>query len=251
MNLDLIIPSFRRAKLITTHKLLREGEYYFCIPESDLPEYRKVLPMEALIIHPDDVIGLPAKYNWLIREYQNKKKVDCFFMDDDLTSVVRRWHVKGDAKLTPDKIHAVICNCCKMAEDVGAYLFGFSERASPVMFQDSNPFAFRGFVPSKSFGFRYGHSLVFDERLLVRAEYDISLLNAFKYRILMKDQRFSFVNDQDVREGGIAFYRTSARMEETYKLLRKKYGDAICLTGGMKKGRYADDIFYNLTINLP
>ena len=248
----IIVPSFRRAKLMTTHRLLPDGEFYVSVPESDVPEYRNLFAEDRLIVHPDSVIGLPPKYNWLSAEFQNKEKVDCFYMDDDLTSVNRVWPQKSsNVKLSPRELVDAICNCCNMAEDVGAFLYGFNERASPLMFSDRDPFSFRGMVCSRSMGLRYGHGLIIDERLHVRGEYDISLLNAFRYRIVAKDMRFSFVNDQEMRTGGLAHYRNAERMRSSYELLRQKYGNAVCLSGGMKKGKYADDIFYNVTMSLP
>ena len=41
-------------------------------------------------------------------------------------------------------------------------------------------------------GFRRGHGLRFDERIVAKNDFDIAAMNALRHRICLKDYRYTF-----------------------------------------------------------
>ena len=65
MSVRVIIPSFRRADIICTHKLL--DDYEVCIPEEERDAYVKAgVPADKLLLHPNNLIGITKKRNWIL-----------------------------------------------------------------------------------------------------------------------------------------------------------------------------------------
>ena len=77
-SLKIVICSHKRPARVTTQYLVKDC--IIVIPESQYPEYKEANPNTEIVTHPDSVVGLPPKRQWIMDYFG-----DVFMLDDDLT----------------------------------------------------------------------------------------------------------------------------------------------------------------------
>lgn len=249
--MKIAIPSHRRAATITTHRLL--NNYVVCVPESQEAEYRAVT--DHIVTHPDTVIGLTPKLNWMLDHLSDGDGL--IILDDDLEYLCRCHGDKTEAaarKITdPALVEAVLFQTWQLAADLGAFFFGWESTEITIRYYSGlEPFKATGFINGCAMGFRAGHGLRFDERIVAKNDYDICALNAFRHHILFKDTRFAFCQRATFTgAGGQSHYRNSETERRDVAILREKYGDVIQVgrQGGTRKRDYAGAV--KVTLKLP
>ena len=119
-------------------------------------------------------------------------------------------------------------------------------------FSGHKPFALTGLVNGSCMGFVYGHGLRFNERIVAKEDYDVSLLNAYKHRKCFRDLRYAFAQkDTFCNPGGQSARRNSITEQSDLKILQRKYGCAVLQKrlGGTRKQEYAG--ICKVVLNLP
>jgi hypothetical protein len=218
-----IIVSHKRANRVTTTKFVKDCA--ICIPESQKKEYEKYNDCE-IITHPDTVIGLSPKRQWIYETYG-----DCFQIDDDVVGVNRvyapsKYH---KSKLEPNEISDYIDDLYELSKEIGCNLFGFNRSANPVGYNGAKPIDFNKYITGGAFGIIKTDELFFpDFPTFVGEDYWISALNAHYHRKSLIDQRIAFgFAETEANTGGVADYRTEAKRRETYLYLKQHFGNAI------------------------
>src|SRR6202022_2172484 len=103
------------------------------------------------------------------------------FIDDDIQSVQRCFTEKGAPAPIRDPIliESIIENTTRLARDVGAYYFGWEASNGALRyFTGLKPFALTGYINGCAMGFRRGHGLRFDERIVAKNDFDMAAQNA-------------------------------------------------------------------------
>ena len=77
MQLRIVIPSHKRHDRVFAKKLVNDP--IICVAESQADLYRQFNPDCEIVTHPDDVIGLIPKRNWMAKHFKN-----LFMLDDDV-----------------------------------------------------------------------------------------------------------------------------------------------------------------------
>lgn len=238
---------------MTTHRLLPSAQV--CIPESQLDSYLAILPASAppVLTHPDSVRGLTPKLNWILDRFATD---DVVFVDDDIASLQRCFVTPGEEATIrdPQLIEAIIANTLTLARDVGAYYFGWEASNGALRYYTGlKPFMLTGYINGCAMGFRAGHSLRFDERIVAKNDFDIAAQNAWRHRLCLKDTRYTFCQKETfVGKGGQAAYRTSLTEKRDVELLRRKWGDATFPAGGHSGTRKRDYAgAQKITMHLP
>lgn len=245
----MVIPSMGRPKKVLTSRL--QPDALVCVPKSQAKEYGGI---GDLLIHPDAVKGLSAKRNWILDKFSNEDFV--IMLDDDLVSLRKLFCAPGETdqnEKCPRYISDVLQNCAQMGKEAGCYLFGFEPSESSCLhYSGHKPFGLTGLVNGSALGFICGHKLRFDERIVAKEDYDISLLNAHKHRKCFRDLRYAFAQkDTFHNPGGQCAFRNSITEEADFKILQRKYGNAILRKqlGGTRKTKYAG--ICKVVLNLP
>lgn len=221
MDCKIIIPSKGRSKNVLTTKMVDNA--IICVAESEKNEYSIYNTNNEIITHPDDIIGLSNKRNW-IRNYFG----DVFMLDDDCTMLRRLYTDKNEAsKTTPQETYMLIQNIYHCAIDSGAFLFGFNHSNAPMFFNAHKPIQLTGYIPGHAIGVRKENKLHFGHSTAVE-DYFISGINAYFYRIIWKDNRFYVVQkDTFCNVGGLSYYRTMESEKNDTEYLKKMFGDSI------------------------
>lgn len=77
MQLRIVIPSHKRHDRVFAKKLVNDP--IICVAESQADLYRQFNPDCEIVTHPDDVVGLIPKRNWMAKHFRN-----LFMLDDDV-----------------------------------------------------------------------------------------------------------------------------------------------------------------------
>lgn len=239
---------------MTTHRLLPSA--VVAVPESQLASYKPIASPRGgtiqVLTHPDSVKGLTPKLNWLLDRFASE---DVVFVDDDITSVQRCFVEKGeDATIRdPQLIEEIIRATAVLAADVGAYYFGWEASNGALRYYTGlKPIMLTGYINGCAMGFRRGHGLRFDERIVAKNDYDMAAQNARRHRICLKNCRYTFVQKETfVGRGGQAAFRSSQTEKRDVELLRRKWGDVFRMGGhsGTRKRDYAGAV--KITMHLP
>lgn len=237
---------------MTTHRLINNFEV--CVPESQRHEYELVVGKERVITHPDTVRGLTPKLNWMFDNCPDDHAV--VFLDDDLVGITRCFVPQGSSNTSennPEVVEEIIAATAQLAEDAGAFMFGWETSVSTILYYDGlAPFALTGYINGCAMGYMNGHGLRFDERIVAKNDYDICLLNAWKHRVCFKDLRYAFSQKETFTgAGGQSAHRNSETEKRDVQLLIEKYGDVIKIgaKSGVRKRDYAGA--QKVTLRLP
>ena len=221
-DIKIVIPSHKRWSRVRTTSAVYGAA--LCVEESQADLYRKCNPGIEIITHPDAVIGLTRKRDWMIRNIG-----DVFMLDDDIDHLSRIYTEKGEGTVVdPDSAYEVIQMTAHAARQAGAYLFGFSSSPTPISYNSLNPIQLSGYVTGCAHGVLAGSKLWYNGDIHCNEDYWISLLNAHYHRLIWKDTRFYWAQkDTFVNRGGLAEFRNVENEEKDFNLLRKVFGPVV------------------------
>ena len=133
MPCKIVIPSHKRHDRVFAKKLVNDP--IVCVAESQADLYREFNPDCEIVTHPDDIIGLIPKRNWMARYFG-----ELFMLDDDVHACKTLYAEKGESGRVKDKdkITRIILSLHEMASLMDIHLFGFTSRISPVMYNETS-----------------------------------------------------------------------------------------------------------------
>ncbi len=195
------------------------------VPFDEKEKYEEHNQDVNVLVTPEEVNGITATKQWML------KNIGTWFSVDDDIWCVKKMYEDNAAESSvndPDMIRDIIQRCCYMAEEKGAYMFGFTKERNPLMYVSHNPFKFSGYMNSSHFGVIAGSKLWYNLEMNEGEDHWLSCLNAFEHRFFLMDTRYSFyTKDNFVAEGGCNSYRTLDSMKKNTLLLRKTFGSVV------------------------
>jgi hypothetical protein len=220
----IVCPSHGRAANVKVLRLI--PDIPLCVAESQEPLYREHHPDAEYIVHPDELIGIAPKRQWLLDRYG-----DVFMLDDDVTKMQDLSQAPGEqmSVTDPDKVRSIIYRLFDQAEQMGAFLVGFNNFAHPAAYRPQRPFGLTGGIAGRAIGLRTGSKLFFPQNaLLMTDDVYVSALNAYFHRYCLRDERYCLSAPGCWgNEGGMAVHRTWARMIENNELLVRMFGPDV------------------------
>jgi hypothetical protein len=226
----IVIPSHKRATRVRTSSVVANAA--ICVPKAQADLYKRCNPGIEVVQHPDDVIGLARKRDWIVKHFKN-----VFMLDDDIDGMRRLYSDREDATLVePLLAYDIIQATALAAKEAGAFLYGFSHSPTPVSFNSLNPIKLTGYVTGCAHGVLEGSKLWYNPEIICNEDYWISLLNAYHHRMLYKDTRYYFdQKDTFVNAGGLAEFRNVDAERKDFELLHRTFGDAVYIGDKRRK----------------
>jgi hypothetical protein len=220
-QVTIVCPTHGRAGEVTAFKTFGP-QLLLCVAESQAPLYKEAYPDCNLDVHPDSVKGLGPKVRWMQEKYGSY-----FRVDDDADYMID--HTAGGEKVKDWKLaQALVHRLADQAEQMGAFMFGFTELARPVYYSGHQPFKVAGEIEGGKCGFLKGHSIWWPEDCSFIDDIWACGLNAFHHRYCLIDMRYAIPTIVG-QKGGLAAYRTRSKVWEKAEVLRAAFGDAIKL----------------------
>jgi hypothetical protein len=224
----IVSPSHGRAGSVKVTRLL--PDIPLCVPASQAAAYRESNPENELIVHPDTLVGLSPKRQWLCDRYG-----DVFMLDDDMTAMYDLMRKAGEPMRVndPQVVRDLIFRLFDQAEQMGAYLVGFSNFSNPTASRPQEPFELTGFVTGGALGVRAGGKLFFPDRMMITDDLFVSGLNAHHHRFCLRDCRYAFTSPGTWKnEGGMNVHRSWVALLENNALMVELFGEAIVKKNG-------------------
>jgi hypothetical protein len=221
-DVKIIIPSHKRATRVRTTSAIYGAA--LCVEESQADLYKKCNPGIEIITHPDTVIGLARKRDWIIKNVGS-----CFMLDDDIDYLTRIYTEKGEeSHVHPATAYDIVQMTAHAAHQAGAFLYGFSSSPTPISYNSLNPISLSGYVTGCAHGVLAGSKLWYNPDIICNEDYWISLLNAHHHRLIWKDTRYYWAQkDTFVNRGGLAEFRNVDAEEKDFNLLKRVFGEVV------------------------
>lgn len=225
-EIPIFIPSKGRAGMVTTHKHFWPVQ--LCIAESEKDAYAAAHPEIPIVTHPDSIVGLKAKWNWMYAELGS-----FFSIDDDAGALIWLGMGPGEpqTKYSKEIAYEIVQATADVAKQMGSYLFSFGRHSDPRNFRPQNPMGLSGAMSLQGcFGWLAGSKLYFpDDPYFPFGDYFISALNAYHHRFLFRDDRYAILHTQKTFQGtgGGSFFRNSYHMERGAKEMMRLFGDSV------------------------
>ena len=233
MSLPIVIPSHKRHDKVFAKKLVLNP--IICVAESQADLYRQFNPECEIVTHPDDVIGLIPKRNWMAKHFG-----ELFMIDDDVHAVKNLVVEKGEPGVIrdPEKVTEIINSLYELACMLDVHLFGFTSRISPVMYDESGFYSLSKMITGCSYGVRYNKNVWWNEEIKLKEDFWISCYMKYKERRILTDLRYNFSQKSTfVNAGGLAAFRNQEEERRSILFIKKNFGDSIQLKGATNNGK--------------
>lgn len=219
-EIKIVIPSHRRAGDVITTKIVQSA--ILCVSKSQTAEYKEKNPGIEIVTHPDSIVGLPRKRQWIYDYFK-----DCWMLDDDLLAIKKVYD--DDYDLTPGQVTRNLRNIYELACDLDVFLFGISKNPRPIQYYSHMPILLTGFISGGAFGIREPkRSKLYFNPLILNNDFWISLLNAHINRKCLIDTRFALIQKDTFKsKGGNSEYLSKEGFQKSYNELKRSFGDAV------------------------
>jgi hypothetical protein len=226
VKLEIVIPSHARPRLAATAAALFPDPL-ICVARDEEKSYRGVLPRARIIAHPN-IKGLPNIRQWIM----DTVKADAVFMvDDDIYECRSLVPMPPHQVEDPEAVFEIVRNCALNAREAGTICFWFLPKSDPRIYHCDYPFQLTGTYKGWVQGFwrkEFNEHIRFDSNIKIKANIDVSLRIARRYKFLWCDCRYAFNPAAHMNAaGGLSSQRTEAALEADYAYLRKKFGAVI------------------------
>jgi len=199
-----------------------------CVEESQKQAYQENYPDTEIVTHPDSVIGLAMKYQWM---YENFKNIA--IIADDIDTLRRNYLADNKGKkdiIDSETAYNIIQATAKTAQNMGVYLSALSKESNPLTYSGHNPFKLTGLASGGVLILLEGWKhFKLSPRCISGLDYYMSGLNAHYNRRLFIDNRYSVVCKEGtfISKGGMAEHRSVETEKKDMEFLKELFGDAI------------------------
>lgn len=246
MPLKIVIPSHKRHDRVLSKKLVVDP--IICVAKSQEDIYREYNPDCEIVTHPDSVVGLIPKRNWMAKYFN-----ELFMLDDDVNQFRRLYIEKEEKAAIKDKvvITKLINELYELACMLDVHVFGFTNKTTPVMYPEEKYFSLTNAITGCAYGVRYNTNVWWNEYLKLKEDFWISCYMKYKERKILTDQRYNFTQkDTFCNSGGLASIRNQAEERRNILELKKYFGNAVSLKKEHFNGRdkIIDKVKYNISV---
>lgn len=232
--MEIVIVSRKRSHICfkTSFKLFPDAKVSVAEEEAE-DYYLAGIPREHLLVHPNDVVGISKKRNWVLK---NVKDETCVMVDDDCELIMALVGERPRRIRDPHAIRQILENLESCAKAVGAHMFAMNQAWDIRKYNQFKPFSFVGY-PAGLVGI-IGREVWYDENQRVHDDVDFAMQQVAKYRIVWIDDRFGYVQRIQTTKmsGGCQGLNTEAVDRKERMYLKKKWGIYYVMGEWAKQG---------------
>lgn len=224
MRISINIPTYKRAKMCDTFKILPKATYW--VHEFEVEEYEKSNPKMKIGVLPDKIKGNIARVRNYIIEETLPGNSGTILIDDD----VKRIGYHEDTEryyLEPEEIPEMIDNYSELCKEWGLYMWGIQVNPDPQCYREYTPFSTLSYISGSFCCFLQGFEPRHDERFSLKEDYDISLQAINQYRGILRVNKYFYEKKGAEQIGGCAQYRNIDKEVGQIKALQAKWGKSI------------------------
>ena len=250
-ELNIVIPSYKRWENLPGYDYFYTAKYI--VPESQYEKYIEGRDKKRFIAIPDNEDGnIVKKRNWILKNIPRP----LIMIDDDVKRMTmceggeyfkKHGRTKQMIELTPEEAENVFINAANLAYEWGCLLFGFNLNTDGRNYQQYKPFSLTQPILGPCCG-HLEHDLLYDEKLDLKEDYDISIQALNKYRKILRFNKYAVDAEHKDNKGGCVSYRTLEKEEKACKAIEQKWGTKI-IHYNTKNGKYTS--YLNGIVNIP
>ena len=147
-------------------------------------------------------------------------------IDDDMEGLYR-WYRGREVKISAGEFMWVLEKYSLMAREMGAFFWGVNCNSDRKVYREYTPFSTTSHIGGPFQIFLRDGGLRYDERLPLKEDYDMTLQQLHKYRVVLRANAYHYKVKQSEQTGGCAASRNLVREREQFELLQKKWGSKI------------------------
>lgn len=190
------------------------------MPSNEVEQYQHTgLPIDTI---PPEIVGLGPVRNWVLDNYQEETIV---MIDDDITNLWCTCRESGYAVKDPDAIDALLRSTALLAKDLGTSCFGYQQAWDVRKYRPSQPFSFTSWVGGVIGVIGRKYRFMENQKFKVDIDYCLQVLQGD--RVVLRENRYSFVQVRNMNTGGNSKYRTKEAVEIEFNRLKRKWGKYI------------------------
>lgn len=253
MNISVCCPSYRRSYVETLEYLP------FCrvyVDGSEYEDYVKSNPEGSNIIRCQDGVqgNLCRVRNYILDQEFGSGMDVVLIIDDDLKGVYF-WEKKKAKLVTKEMFIPFLEKYSLQTMEIGAYFWGINLNMDKQVYREYTPFSTISYIGGPFQCFIRGGVIRYDEKLPLKEDYDMTLQQLNRYRVVFRVNKYYYVAKQSEQKGGCASYRNIEREIEQLEALQKKWGSKIVKidssnrSHNLKKKKKTID--YNPIIHVP
>lgn len=225
MKISVCCPSYKRPK-VKTLEYLRFCRVY--VDPAEYPDYSAANPAADIVSCAPGIQGnLCRVRNYIIDQEFAAGSDVVVIIDDDMFGM---FYFEGKKKrhLLPESefLH-FIEKYSLLAREFGAYFWGVNVNCDPQCYREYSPFSTLSYIGGPFQAFLRGGTCRYDERLPLKEDYDMTLQQLNRYRVVLRVNKFFYRVKQSEQPGGCATYRNLQKELSQLELLQKKWGKRI------------------------
>ena len=230
----------------------------FCkvwVCESEYKKYTEVNDKEKIVSCAKGIQGNLCRIRNHILKTEFSNGADVVLIVDDDMSGIFYFEKNKTHKVQTNEFLAFVEKHSILAKDINAKLWGCNIAQDRQFYREYSPFSTTSYIGGPFQAFLSGNACYYDESLPLKEDYDMTLQQLNKYRVVLRMNKFFYRVKQSKQAGGCATYRNFNREMEQLFLLQKKWGSAIvkvdksCRSHNLKKTKKKPD--YNPIIKPP
>ena len=224
MKISINIQSYKRAGAVDTLGVFNKPNLW--VHKFEYNDYKKEYPSTEVRQLPDNLRGnLPMVKNYIFN-IEKKKNDFVLFVDDDI-GFVGMFENNIMVKLSPKTIDRILIKNSFLCQEWGFRLWGINLNIDKQNYREYTPFSTLSYVSSSFACFSKENKLLYDERLPLKEDYDMTIQQCNEYRGLLRFNKFFYSKKGAENVGGCATYRNLEKEKEQLDLLREKWGGDI------------------------
>lgn len=216
MSFIVCIPSKGRSKTITSDKLFNKENTFIFIPEDEFELYEG-----NRVSVPSEIRGITGTRNFILDWCRSKGIKNHIQVDDDATGFFKIEKGKT-SQVSPYDFHLLLENMFEMTEHWGAKAFGFGMASDPKFYRCYSPFSTQSIIAANIIGI-IENECRFDEKCIVKEDYDYSMQHIYKYKRVIRLNKYFLKVKHLSNVGGCVSYRTFDTEKNIFKYLLQKW----------------------------
>lgn len=220
MRIETYIPSYKRARSLTTKKFMPWAT--LAVGEDEAEEYREIWG--------DPIMVLPEKVNGNIARVRNfildNATCDQVLMCDDDYAEIGYFQAGKEHPLRNQHLLDFITNGFTMAKEMGVGLWGLQAQKDPKFYREYSPFSLLSIILAPFHGV-IRSELRYDEGLPLKDDYDFFIQSCRKFHKCLRFNKYWYLVGHIDVPGGCSAYRNFKREIAQNQKLQKKWGRRI------------------------
>jgi len=226
MKIVITCPSYKRPKVETLDYLPFIRIYVDC---DEYDAYVEANPVGTDIVScPKGIQGNVSRIRNYILEQEFKNGADAVAVVDDDVKGIYHWVNKESKIVKTEEFIDFVYKYSVLATDIGAHFWGININADKQCYREYTPFSTVSFIggPFQCF-VNGGGDCWYDEALSLKEDYDMTLQQVQKHRVVFRVNSYYYDAKQSIQKGGCAVYRNMEREKQQFLALQKKWGKKI------------------------